>query len=136
MLQYIFYANLHGYIGSPMAVVYLVHGFTEYIAGIAVLFDVYKFPLTHKRPSASIFTCLWSSEVRNKHLESKLPRSFRCHVSSPGFWFWCGLFRDFGGQQKIPTPTQIFGIILNAVISFNSVSHIPHSNRPTLKHLS
>ena len=136
MLKYIFYINLHGYIGSAVASVYPVLGFTEYIAGLVVLVDLYKFPLTHKRPSASIFTYLWSSEVRNKHLKGKLPRSFRCSLSSPSFGFWHGLFRDLWGQQKSPRSTQIFGIILDAVHSFNSVSYIPHSDRSTVKHLS
>ena len=35
----------------------------------------------------------------------------------------------------IPQPTQIFGVILDAVHSFNSVSYSSQSSRPTLKHL-
>ena len=58
-----------------MASVYLVLGFTEYIAGLALLVYLYKFPLTLKRLSASIFTFLWPSKDRNKHLERKLPGS-------------------------------------------------------------
>ena len=109
----------------------------EYIAGPAVLIDLNEgLPVTHKRPSASIFTCFWPSKVRKKHLESKLPRSFRCCLSSSGFWFWCALFRDFWEKQKIPRPTQIFSIILDAVHSFNSVPYIPISKSLTLKYLS
>ena len=55
--------NLDGYIGSVMTGVYLVIGFAKYIAGPTVLVDLYKFPLTHKKPAASTFTCLWTFKV-------------------------------------------------------------------------
>ena len=97
---------LDGYIGSAMAGVYLVLGFAEYIAGPAVLFDLYQFPLTHRRTSASIFTCPWPSKVWKSHLESKLPRSFRCHLSSPGFGFGVACLGISGGSWKSPGPLR------------------------------
>ena len=91
--------------------------------------------ITHRMLSASIFTCPWPSKVGKKTPGKQTVKDFQMSFIQSEFWFWCGLFRSLRGQLKIPRPAQIFCITLDAVHSFNPISYISRSSRPSLKHL-